>query len=39
MSLEITNELLEGIHRHGEGAYPDEGAGFLLGAAQGERRR
>ncbi len=39
MSLEITNELLEGIHRHGEGAYPDEGAGFLLGAAQGERRQ
>jgi proteasome lid subunit RPN8/RPN11 len=39
MSLEISKELLEGIHRHGEGAYPDEGAGFLLGAGQGERRQ
>lgn len=39
MSLEISHELLEGIQRHGEGAYPEEGAGFLLGAADGERRQ
>ena len=35
MSLEITNELLDGIHRHGERAYPEEGAGFLLGGGAG----
>ena len=39
MSLEITSELLAGIHAHGEAAYPEEGAGFLLGAADGERRQ
>jgi proteasome lid subunit RPN8/RPN11 len=38
MSLEITSDLLAGIHAHGEAAYPEEGAGFLLGAAEGERR-
>ena len=39
MSLEISLELLIGIHSHGEAAYPEEGAGFLLGAAHGERRQ
>jgi proteasome lid subunit RPN8/RPN11 len=39
MSLEISPELLIGIHSHGEAAYPEEGAGFLLGAAHGERRQ
>jgi proteasome lid subunit RPN8/RPN11 len=39
MSLEISSELLAGIHGHGEAAYPDEGAGFLLGAADGESRQ
>jgi proteasome lid subunit RPN8/RPN11 len=39
MSLEMSSELLAGIHSHGEAAYPDEGAGFLLGAADGERRQ
>jgi proteasome lid subunit RPN8/RPN11 len=39
MSLEISQELLAGIHSHGEGTYPEEGAGFLLGAADGERRQ
>lgn len=38
MSLELSPELLAGIHDHGEEAYPDEGAGFLLGATDGERR-
>ncbi len=28
----ISKELLNAIHAHGEGAYPEEGAGFLLGA-------
>ncbi len=33
--LEITPELLDQIHRHGERSYPDEGAGLLLGKADG----
>jgi proteasome lid subunit RPN8/RPN11 len=30
--LAITKELLDLIHAHGEQAYPEEGAGFLLGS-------
>lgn len=37
--LEISNGTLAQIHTHGEGAYPDEGAGFLLGTDDGEKRR
>jgi proteasome lid subunit RPN8/RPN11 len=29
--LEISSELLDRIHANGESAYPEEGAGFLLG--------
>jgi proteasome lid subunit RPN8/RPN11 len=29
--LSISKELLDHIHEHGEQAYPEEGAGFLLG--------
>lgn len=32
MSLVISKDLLHQIHAHGEAAYPEEGAGFLLGA-------
>ncbi len=32
MKIEISRDLLAKIHTHGEQAYPDEGAGFLLGA-------
>ncbi|MCB0120340.1 MAG: M67 family metallopeptidase [Anaerolineales bacterium] len=32
MGLKVTNKILEGIQQHIEAAYPDEGAGFLLGA-------
>ncbi|MCZ2126332.1 MAG: M67 family metallopeptidase [Anaerolineales bacterium] len=32
MSLRISQSLIEGIERHVEAAYPEEGAGFLLGA-------
>jgi len=39
MNLKITPELLEQIHAHGENTYPEEGAGFLLGEADGERKR
>jgi proteasome lid subunit RPN8/RPN11 len=31
VSLAISKELLDQIHTHGEAAYPEEGAGFLLG--------
>jgi proteasome lid subunit RPN8/RPN11 len=27
------------VHAHGEGAYPDEGAGFLIGRLEGSTRR
>ena len=32
MTLRIPDEVLARIHAHGEHAYPEEGAGFLLGA-------
>ena len=31
MSLAISKNLLDQIHAHGEQAYPEEGAGFLIG--------
>lgn len=31
-ALQISADLLAKIHAHGEQAYPEEGAGFLLGA-------
>ena len=31
MNIVISKEILAQIHVHGEEAYPDEGAGFLLG--------
>jgi proteasome lid subunit RPN8/RPN11 len=30
--IQITPEILARIHAHGESAYPEEGAGFLLGS-------
>lgn len=36
--LEIDPKILAEIHSHGEAAYPEEGAGFLLGV-EGEIRR
>ncbi len=39
MKLEITRSLLTQIHAHGESAYPEEGAGFLLGAVDEDVRR
>ncbi len=38
MPLEIVPKILAEIHRHGEAAYPEEGAGFLLGT-DGEVRQ
>ena len=39
--LEISKEVLAQIYAHGEAAFPDEGAGFLLGvdAMDGKPRR
>lgn len=39
MTLNIPLELLAEIHAQGEAAYPEEGAGFLLGSEEGSERR
>ncbi len=39
MELEIPAHILAEIHSHGQSAYPDEGAGFLLGGADVTGRR
>ena len=31
MMLRLSKDVLTQIHAHGEQAYPEEGAGFLLG--------
>ena len=36
--LSISSDILARIHRNGEEAYPEEGAGFLLGADGSERQ-
>ncbi len=38
MKIEIPQPLLDDIHAHGEAAYPEEGAGFLLGHTDGKSR-
>jgi proteasome lid subunit RPN8/RPN11 len=37
-NLEISPQILKQIHAHGEDAYPDEGAGFLLGSGDDPRQ-
>jgi proteasome lid subunit RPN8/RPN11 len=37
--LEVGTEILKQIGASGEQAYPEEGAGLLLGTQEGERRR
>lgn len=37
--LLISDEILAQIYEHGEESYPEEGAGFLLGSVDGERRQ
>jgi proteasome lid subunit RPN8/RPN11 len=39
MVLKITPELIKGIYSHGEAAYPEEGAGLLLGKVQGDDKQ
>jgi proteasome lid subunit RPN8/RPN11 len=39
MTLHIPQQIMNEIHAHGEGSYPEEGAGLLLGKLEdGERR-
>ncbi len=37
MMLRLSKDILTQIHAHGESAYPEEGAGFLLGDDGAER--
>jgi len=39
MSLVVTQEILARIHGNGEQAYPEEGAGLLVGVRMGEEKR
>ncbi len=39
MTIRLTPDLLEAIEGHAESAYPEEGAGLLLGEVHGEHRR
>lgn len=39
MALLISQELLDRIHSHGAQAYPEEGAGLLLGAVENGAKR
>ena len=39
MTIEIEYSLLKQIHANGEAAYPEEGAGLMLGLVEGERKR
>ena len=39
MTLQLSDEVLARIHAHGEESYPEEGAGFLLGADSGNGAR
>jgi proteasome lid subunit RPN8/RPN11 len=36
MAIQIPNELLQRIHANGEAAYPEEGAGLMLGYTRAE---
>lgn len=38
MTLIVSRPLLDGIWKHGEAAYPEEGAGLLLGEIRGQDR-
>jgi proteasome lid subunit RPN8/RPN11 len=39
MPLLISLELIQEIQAHGESAYPEEGAGLMLGIADGDRKQ
>ncbi|MEW5867690.1 MAG: M67 family metallopeptidase [Chloroflexota bacterium] len=39
MAIRLSAELLRQIHAHGEAAYPEEGAGLLLGELDGDDKQ
>ena len=39
MKIIFSQEIINRINQHGEAAYPEEGAGFLFGQAEGESRK
>src|SRR5215218_9813442 len=39
VTLSVSDEVLAQIHAHGQESYPEEGAGFLLGADSGNVSR
>jgi proteasome lid subunit RPN8/RPN11 len=39
MALHLSSELMQEIQAHGESAYPEEGAGLMLGVVEGEHKR
>lgn len=39
MSLLVSPDLVRDLESRGEAAYPEEGAGLILGSVEGERRR
>ena len=39
MMLFLSQEILKRIHQHGEQAYPEEGAGLLLGETKGNEQQ
>ncbi len=39
MSLLISSDLMTQVYAHGERAYPEEGAGFLLGSENGDGKQ
>lgn len=39
MILFLSQEILKRIHQHGEQAYPEEGAGLLLGETKGDQQQ
>ena len=39
MTLFLSQEILKRIHQHGEQAYPEEGAGLLLGETKGNEQQ
>lgn len=39
MKMEINLGTLNRIHAHGESAYPEEGAGFMLGTVDGKHKQ
>jgi proteasome lid subunit RPN8/RPN11 len=38
-TIEIPSDILRQIHAYGESAYPEEGAGLLLGKADGDHKQ